>query len=155
MTWRVWAPAVLGSFLLASSAPRAQSAAADKLASAKAVECAFSVYATVVWKSGAADATLKPSKLSFGFDSINTDEGTARVVGKFGPSDIIVRFSSGVLHFIQSFREGPLYATTIFPMEMPGGRLQAVHTRHENTLIALPGFTSKPEQYYGDCGIVP
>jgi hypothetical protein len=38
-------------------------------------------------------------------------------------------------------------------MELPNRALQAVHTRHENTLIALPGFTSKPEQYYGHCEI--
>jgi hypothetical protein len=27
----------------------------------------------------------------------------------------------------------------------------AVHTRHEYTDISLPGFTSRPEMYIGDC----
>ena len=31
------------------------------------------------------------------------------------------------------------------------GKLRAVHTRHEYTEVSLPGFTSRPEQYYGDC----
>jgi len=28
-----------------------------------------------------------------------------------------------------------------------------VHTRHEYTEVRLPGFTSRPEQYYGECEI--
>ena len=31
----------------------------------------------------------------------------------------------------------------------------AVHTRHEYTDVLLIGFTSRPEQYYGDCAIGP
>ena len=57
----------------------------------------------------------------------------------------------GTLHLVQAFREGPLYVTTIFPKETRGARLQAVHTRHEYTLISMPGYTSRPEQYVGEC----
>jgi hypothetical protein len=89
------------------------------------------------------------------FESVNQDDGTARVVGMFGPSDIIVRLSGETLHLVQSFREGPLYATTVFPKETRAGRLQAVHTRHELTDVSLPGYTSSPEQYYGDCQASP
>jgi hypothetical protein len=39
----------------------------------------------------------------------------------------------------------------VFDKETRAGRLQAVHTRHEYTAVSLPGFTSRPEQYYGDC----
>src|SRR5712692_350836 len=95
----------------------------------------------------------KPATLALGFEEIDVDEGSARVVGAFGPADIIVRLSSGTLHLVQSFREGPLYATTIFPYETRPGRLRAVHTRHEFTEVSLPGFTSRPEQYYGACEI--
>jgi hypothetical protein len=100
-------------------------------------------------------AELKTATLSLRFDSVNPDDGTARVVGAFGPSDIIVRLSGDTLHLIQSFREGPLYATTVFPKETRAGRLQAVHTRHEFTDVSLPGYTSSPEQYYGDCQVSP
>ncbi len=31
------------------------------------------------------------------------------------------------------------------------GKLKAVHTRHEYTEVSLPGYTSRPEQYYGEC----
>jgi len=51
------------------------------------------------------------------------------------------------------FLDGPLYTTRIFPKETRAGKLQAVHTRHEYTEISLPGFTSRPEQYYGECDV--
>lgn len=126
---------------------------ADKLFAAGAVSCTFTTMATGTWNSGVAAAEIKASKFSVGFDQIDADQGTARVIGTFGPSDIIVRFSAGTLHFVQAFREGPLYATTIFPQISKDGKFKAVHTRHEYTEVRLPGFTSRPEQYYGECEI--
>ena len=125
----------------------------ERLAKATSLKCVFTLMTTGTWKGGEPQAETKPATLSLGFDAINADEGTARVIGAFGPSDIIVRMSYGTLHFVQAFREGPLYTTTIFPKETKPGRLQAVHTRHEYTEVSLPGFTSRPEQYYGDCSI--
>jgi hypothetical protein len=110
--------------------------------------------ATGTWKAAEPAAEVKPSKLAIVFDEIVVDEGTARAVGTFGPADIIVRLSAGNLHLVQSFRDGPLYVTTILPKETRPGRLQAVHSRHEYTLISLPGFTSRPEQYYGECELI-
>ena len=140
--------------LLITPAIDAQTARA-RLEGVRALDCTFTVNAVATWKSGVPQAELKTAKLSLRFDSVNPDDGTARVVGAFGPSDIIVRLSGDTLHLIQSFREGPLYATTVFPKETRDGRLQAVHTRHEFTDVALPGYTSSPEQYYGDCQVSP
>ena len=137
-----------------TEASQAQSVHA-RLAAAKSIECRFTTEAVATWKNGVPQIDVKPSNLSLRFESINTDDGTARVVGLFGPSDIIVRLSEDTLHLIQSFREGPLYATTVFPKETQPGRFQAVHTRHEWTAVALPGYTSSPEQYYGDCQVSP
>lgn len=132
-----------------------QMRADERLAKARSVKCTFPLMTTGTWKGGEPLTETKPAALSMGFDAINADEGTARVIGAFGPSDIIVRLSYATLHFVQSFREGPLYTTTIFPKETKPGRLQAVHTRHEYTEVSLPGFTSRPEQYYGDCAVEP
>ena len=52
------------------------------------------------------------------------------------------------------FRSGPLYITTVFELETPGRKLKAVHSRHELFAISLPGSTSSPEQYYGECEVV-
>jgi len=131
----------------------AQSNSADRLTTAKTLKCEFTVQATGDWKDRRITADIKPATLAITFDNIDTDEGSATIIGEFGPSEIIVKLSSGTLHFVQSFREGPLYATTVFAYESEPGRLRAVHTRHEFTPVSLPGFTSRPEQYYGTCQI--
>ena len=151
----VTAICVAGVISIASAASAQSAAVRDKLAKAKSVKCDFPSMSTVEWDkaTGRADATIKPSTLSMRFDMIDTDQGTARVIGQFGPSEIIVRNSGGTLHLLQSFNEGPLYATTVFPDLIADGRYKAVHTRHEFTQVSLPGFTSRPEQYYGACAV--
>jgi hypothetical protein len=121
------------------------------MAAVKSVTCEFAVIATGTWKDGQATGEVKPGKLVVQFTDVNTDDGTARMVSGFGTYDIIVRMSEGALHFIQAFRAGPLYTTTIFDKESRDGKLKAVHSRHEYADVSLPGFTSRPEQYYGEC----
>jgi hypothetical protein len=141
--------------LTIAAAPLAAQSAQDRLTSATTLACAFPVLATGTWINGAPQAAVKTSTLTLQFNNIDRDDGTGRVVGNFGPSEIIVRMAGGTLHFLQSFREGPLYITTVFPKETHDGRLQATHSRHEYTAVTLPGFTSRPEQYYGDCELRP
>jgi hypothetical protein len=138
--------------LCAGSATSAQTSR-QVLATVKSLNCTFPVVAIGTWTNAVAQAEVKSSPLSLRFDSINTEEGTARVIGNYGPADIIVRLTMGTLHLVQIFSEGPLYTTTVFPKETRGARLQAVHTRHEYTEVSLPGFTSRPEQHYGDCEV--
>jgi hypothetical protein len=146
--------AAIAAFVVVLAVSLTAQKAAERLAAAKSLRCAFTTMSIGNWKSEGAIGEIKPAKLTVGFDDVDVDDGTATVLGAFGPSDIIVRLSTGTLHFVQSFREGPLYATTIFPYETTGGRLRAVHTRHEYTEVSLPGFTSRPEQYYGDCEVL-
>ena len=100
------------------------------------------LYTVASWKDGVAQAEVKPAKLSFRFEEVDTDGGTASVVGPFGASDIVVRVSMDTLHFVQSFRDGPLYVTTVIGRPAGAGRWLAVHTRHEYTDVSLPGYTS-------------
>ena len=72
---------------------------------------------------------------------------------QFGASYIVVRFAEGYLHFMQTLSSGPLYLTTILAEPSREGRLKAVHTRHEYTQVSLPGYTSRPESYLGDCSV--
>jgi hypothetical protein len=139
--------------LLTGSAAPATSQSAGVLASVKSVSCSFPVSATGTWNSGEPHAEVKSAGLSLKFDSINTDDGTAQMIGNYGAADIIVRLTNRTLHFVQMFLDGPLYTTTIFPKETRSKKLQAVHTRHEFTEVSLPGFTSRPEQYYGECEV--
>src|SRR5450631_1075563 len=77
----------LGFLFLATHPTYAQSPARRALATAKSLACVFPVYATGSWKNGQPQAEVKTTRLSLLFDSINTEEGTARVAGAFGPSD--------------------------------------------------------------------
>jgi hypothetical protein len=132
-----------------------QNAPAARLASATAVHCRFSTVATVGWQGGEPRASQKPVTLTLAFEAVNIEEGSARSAEQNGVVDVTVRFANDVLHFMQSFREGPLYVTSIFPVAADGSRLIAVHSRHEFTKVQVPGFTSRPEQYYGSCEITP
>ena len=64
-----------------------------------------------------------------------------------------MQLQGGYLHFMQVGLNGFLYTTTVFDKVSKPGRLRAVHTRHEYTEINLPGYTSRPQQYYGDCEV--
>ena len=126
-----------------------------RLSDAKTIRCEFTTLAAGDWKDGVAAATVKPAKLALGFESVDVDGGTAEVVGPFGKSELNVRLTANSLHFMQSFREGPLYLTTVIARPARDGRWLAVHTRHEYTDVSLPGYTSRPEQYYGSCAVEP
>jgi hypothetical protein len=139
----------------ASSLAAGQTPPQTLLAAASKVACVFTSRSVVRWVNGVPTARVEPATLAMGFDEISLDDGTARAIDRVGPSDIILRLSGGNLHFLHSFREGAIYLTTIFPKETEAGRLQAVHTRHEYTPVSVPGFTSSPEQYYGDCAVSP
>jgi hypothetical protein len=124
------------------------------LETAKELTCAFPLIANGTWNKDRPHASVKAAALSMHFDSINAAEGTARVTEGFGHFEITARFSGDALHFVQLFKTGPLYVTTVFNSESRDGKLKAVHSRHELTEAVLPGFTSSPEQYSGECEIV-
>jgi hypothetical protein len=142
--------AVLWTVALAGQAPNAPPAV---LANATGLKCAFTVISTGDWKNGAAEAAVKPSTLSVSFRAIDTQDGTAESVGDSGKSHITVRLLGNYLHFMQMDPYGALYVTTVFNKETKAGRLQAAHSRHEYTPVSVPGLTSRPEQYYGDCEV--
>ena len=131
------------------------SALQDRLTEAKAVSCSFTLVTTATWTKGVASAATTPIKYNVGFKNIKVDEGSADAESQFGDSFIVVRQAGDYLHLIQSYRSGPLYTTTVFARESTAGRFIAVHTRHEYTDVSLPGITSRPEMYVGDCAVTP
>jgi hypothetical protein len=146
---------VMAALLAAATAVGAQApnAPPDALANATGLKCTFSTLSAGDWKNGAAEAVVKPSKLAVSFTAIDTQDGTAEAVGDNGKSHITVRLLGNYLHFMQMDPYGALYVTTVFNKETKNGRLQAAHSRHEYTPVSVPGMTSRPEQYYGDCEV--
>src|SRR6185503_13242534 len=81
----------------------ANGAAQGRTAAAKSLRCTFPLNVTGSWKKeGPPDATMKPSTLVLLFESIDTDEGTAKLRNGSVDSDIVARLSGGYLHFMQS-----------------------------------------------------
>jgi hypothetical protein len=141
---------VIASAMTMAQAPNAP---APRLVKATALDCTFSAMATGTWKDGVPATSTRPAKLSIAFTSIDTQDGTADAVGDGGKSHITVRMVGNYLNLMQMDPYGAVYLTTIFNTETKSGRLLAAHTRHEYTLVQLPGLTSRPEQYYGDCDV--
>jgi hypothetical protein len=130
-------------------------AAQSQIGTAKSVRCSFARTATGSWeKEGTVEANVKPASLILRFDSIDVDTGIAQLRNGSVGTEITVRSAEGYLHFMQAFRTGPLYTTTVFEAGAAGGRFKAVHSRHEYFAVPLPGATSSPEQYYGECEIM-
>ena len=124
------------------------------LAEVTTINCTFTSMSVGTWDEAEVQAEVKPSDLVLQFEAINADEATAQMASDYGSYDIVVRYAEGYLHFIQSFLDGPLHVTTVLEEEARPGFLKAMHSRHEYTAFVLPGFTSSPEQYYGECAIL-
>jgi len=149
------ASATLAVALLAPSADgEAQNLALERrLESATRVDCVFTALVTGDWTGDAATATVTDVERKAAFFDIDVDSGTAEAEGAFGASYIVVRYAHGYLHFLQMSDAGPVHLTTVLAQASSGGRFKAVQTRHEYSQIALPGFTSRPEMYIGDCEV--
>jgi hypothetical protein len=151
MHFRHLVVSVLTAALTAAVAPPV--GAQGKLASAKALRCTFARNAIGSWtQAGAAQAVVKPATLVLRFDSIDFDDGTAQLRTGTVANEVVVKMAEGYVHFMQVFRTGPLYTTTVFDKDA-SGKLKAVHSRHEYFAVPLPGATSSPEQYYGECEV--
>ena len=135
----------------ASTRPATQSGATQgRLASVTKLRCTFKQGAVGGWqKSGAASAAVRPTTLMLRLEGIEIDSGSAVVRTGAMTSEITAKQTGGYLHFMQTFKGGALYTTTVF--ETPAGPFKAVHSRHEYFTVPVPGATSSPEQYYGEC----
>jgi len=130
----------------------AELAVEKKLLAAKTLKCKFSTMATGDWgEGGKPKATVAASKIEVAFSSIDIDEGTAEADDGYGNQFISVKYAHGYLHFMQISDSGPLYLTSVLATETTPGHFKAIHTRHEWTTTTIPGFTSRPEMYVGEC----
>lgn len=130
-------------------------AAQARIGSVKSIRCTFPQLSTGTWqKDGSPAATVKPSSLVLRFEDIDPDTGIAQLKNGSVGTEVTVRSAEGYLHFMQAFRTGPLYTTTVFDAGATGGKFKAVHSRHEYFSVPLPEATSSPEQYYGECEVV-
>ena len=142
-------PALLAVALLMGPGA-SQPAMQERLAAVTKLRCTFKQGAVGAWaKDGAANAAARATTLTLRLEAIDVDSGSAQVRTGSMTSEITVKQTGGYLHFMQTFRGGALYTTTVF--DTGGATFKAVHSRHEYFTVPVPGATSSPEQYYGDC----
>ena len=141
--------------------PHAQAPSPVALADVQRLKCAFTHKAVGTWEKDLVPAVeLLPAQLSMVFDAIDTQDGTANVTDVTAPDagapHITVRVLSNNLHFLAMNISGSVYLTTVFAdrESRAGQNFKAVHTRHEFTPTRLTGWTSRPEQYYGQCEVL-
>lgn len=140
----------LTAFTLNAQAP-------PSLAAVQRLKCTFTLMVVGTWDKGVASADVTKANLSMQFDAIDTQDGTANVVGVTASSEgaphLTVRLLGDNLHFLAMNVTGSVYLTTVFADKesKSGAPFKAVHTRHEFTPVRLTGWTSRPEQYYGHC----
>lgn len=128
--------------------------AQGRIISATGLRCSFPTQVKGTWgPDNAADVSTGKTALTLRFEAIDTDSGVAQLRTGSMTSELIVRASEGYLNFLQVFRTGPVY--TVFDAGSAGGKFKAVHSRHEFLQPPLPGGTSTPEQYYGECERIP
>jgi hypothetical protein len=153
MRWTfTFALAVLGSVGGAAQEEKP----AIPLAAVKSLRCTFQSQSVGAWRrDGTAQVTERAASLVLRFVSIDMETGTAQLMSGQAGADVTVRAAEGYVHFMQSFRTGPLYVTSVFAATPRAGRFKAVHSRHELFAVPLPGATSSPEQYYGECEVRP
>lgn len=125
----------------------------QRLENASKIDCRFEAMATASWEDGVPAVNTAAADFEASFFDINVDEGSAEADSSYGASYIVVRYSFGYLHLMQMINSGPLYVTTILAQETSGGRMMAIHNRLEYSPTVLPGFTSRPEIYVGDCEV--
>jgi hypothetical protein len=125
----------------------------ERLSKVTSLRCTFSAMTVADWKNGKGTIATKPAKLAVSFNNVDVEAGSADAVGDSGKSHITVRVLGSYLHFMQLDPYGALYVTTVFDKETRGGKLQAAHSRHEYLPTPVPGLTSRPEQYVGECEI--
>ncbi len=139
----------------------AQTTAPVALANVQRLKCSFTHKALGTWEKDLMPVVeMLPAKLSMVFDAIDTQDGTANVIEVTAPDagapHITVRVLADNLHFLAMNVSGSVYLTTVFAdrASRAGQNFKAVHTRHEFTPTRLTGWTSRPEQYYGQCEAV-
>jgi hypothetical protein len=125
----------------------------NPLAQIKSLKCAFQYSSAGSWKAGAPQAPqVKSDEITFEVDSIDTQEGSARLIAA-EPVYLTALLTASSIHFMERTLQGSLTVTTVFSLEGPDGKLRAVRSRHDYLKMSLPGYVSEPavSQYYGEC----
>ena len=119
------------------------------LIAAKTLKCWIRAGFGTTWKDGVpSTSSATYSSDPFFFDSINLKQGTARVIGQAGASDVKVVKSSVGITFVETAGAIITFTTVFFSGPKPD-EYTVVDSRHASYL-----GTQLAEQYYGTCKVM-
>ena len=157
MTASIWVRGALvlslvasGSGALAAQQKTAKPAAANPLAAAQSLQCAFTSYAVTGWKDGKPFTVTADEVLGFQIVVLNLKKSRGRIVGAGGAEDATVVLTPTGLTAIEQTAIGNFLTTTVFTTGGSDGRFLAIHSRH----IGDPASEPSPSQHFGSCRIV-
>lgn len=126
------------SLCLISRAVAANEIESPRLEQLKTLRCRYGPGAVGFWKD---DGTVT-TKSEFGdpfvvhFDAINLKDGTARVIGKNGSSDVTVLSDRTSMTFVERGRSGVISFTTVFALRRDKqGHFAAVTSQHADLIL--------------------
>ena len=124
---------------------------ADALFQAQSIKCEWGQGTTARWNEGR--PSLKQASWDAGivFDSIDTQAGTARIIGNVGAGDISVMVTPVGLTFIEQTGVGGLNFTTVFKHFVEPENVARVSVTSRHITIFGSPF---PSQYHGTCVIL-
>ena len=125
------------------------------LDSVTSLKCSFPASAAGAWKNGESQAVVqKPADVfTLSIIDIDTQDGTAEVIGLGAPAHVTVKLAGANLHFLDIRLTGALAITTVFSEQSRDGRLKAVHSRSDYLGGRGGGDSPSVSQYYGDCEV--
>jgi hypothetical protein len=124
----------------------ASDAAHEQLLRAKSLKCTFGPGTVADWEKGKPKLESDNFGKAVNYDAIDLKNGSARVIGSSGASDLAVTAGAYGLTFIERFIGG-ISITTVFSDYKKGSReFVAVLSRH----VGVMG-PPIPSQYHGTC----
>jgi hypothetical protein len=135
----------LGALVICSQ--RAESQDKGLLTSAKTFRCRFSSGVSANMSTDRPAPKLNRDTLNLVFDEINTREGTARLIGNMGATDVRVIADPHAVTFLEQTLSGIVQITVIYAAQRSDGTFKAVHSRH----TPIVGGNPLPSQAYGYC----
>lgn len=116
------------------------------LFAARTLRCMFTVTATADMDKDTPVARVTPSTFELIFDQVDLKNGSARLIGNIGASDVMVIRGDNGLTFVEGTQSGVIQVTAVYTGALADGRFKAVASRHTGA-FGMP----IPSQAYGAC----
>ena len=108
--------------------------------------CEFPIGVSGNLQRDSPSSEVSRENLNLVFDNVSASNGTARMIGNNGGSDIVVSGADDGITLLEPLESGFFQMTVKYAAITSTGHFKAVHSRHSSIM-----GTPLPSQYYGSC----